>query len=76
MAGRQPIGQAPASGSIGHRIMPFARETVHLIGALLNPRKVMREVEDMLLRQAEVIESSDRARARALRLQARQVRLR
>ena len=67
---------APVIGPTGHALLSWAKEIIHLLGNILNPRKVMRDAEELLLRQADEIEASDPAHALTLRLQARRIGLR
>ena len=55
----------------------FANETSVVLGALMNPRKVLEDVEQMrkLFNAAQAIEQSDPARAEALRARAARIGL-
>jgi hypothetical protein len=55
----------------------FATEASVLVGALLNPRKVLEDVEQMrkLFNAAQAVEKSDPARAEALRARAARIGL-
>lgn len=76
MAIGQNIASVPVIGPTGRALMTFAKELIYLLGVTLNPRQVMKEAEESLLRLADDIEASDPAHARTLRLQARQIGLR
>lgn len=70
---------ASASGSgLAGALKALATEAGVLIGALLSPRKIIEEVEEMraLHKRADRLEASDPARAAALRWQASRIGLR
>lgn len=65
----------PAPASTGAVFKMLATEVIVMAQALLNPRKIIREVEQFraLCQQADRLESSDPAAAAALRRQAARV---
>jgi hypothetical protein len=71
-------GASAIGSGLGGALKALAIEAGVLIGALLNPRKIIEEVEQMraLHKRADRIEASDPTRAAALRWQASRIGLR
>ena len=67
-----------AAGRLAFGLHRFADEASTLLGALLNPRSVIREVEEMreLFDAAARIEPADPTRAAAMRRRASRIGLR
>lgn len=72
-----PSSASTVSGGLTGALKTFVEESSALVQALLNPGKILREVEQMraLLVAANAAEATDPARAAALRTRASRIGL-
>ena len=69
----QSIASQPVFNSIGLALMACLKEIAYVLSFIVYPRRVIEEMQEMLMRRADEIEASDPDHARALREHARRL---